>query len=966
VNIRANTGEVGNVTMTVASGVCTLGKRSSKKSMVLPGGTLQVDTERPTAQVGVLTPFSNKVNSTLTMRIVMPRDSKGSLQASSFDVVNGNVSTVTEENKSVLEGERAFLISVIPTITEGIVNVSLRQDSFTDSVGNGNKGVVRVIGGAADSKAQEVLMVPFLHDAVQPEASVSVHGDGYNTEEGLALFKLSFSEPVIGFGPSSINVTNGVLSNFVTLEGIEDPTQNTSSTVMDDLPYILATEIGLLVTPSSLKGDTNVTVSVIDGGFQDLSGNTGSALLRSAFVTYRGIPEEEEAAEGVGMAATGTASVAIATGAVATASLSVASTVAAATVSSVAVTGVSASVAAAEGSALCNAASSMSTSNMVGMLRALRTMQFYSMTKSFGGGENIPEAYRSFASQLDWVTLQFGSSWFVSSSPSDGGKSKKANAQVAAQRRRRRALLLASGPTRRQSRGDGSVKSPTTNAKDKSKDAAEENKIKVEKMKKDVKSVVSVSMNVSAIANISSWLNSGDTVAAKSYWNGVVNPPTNDIEAFGQSALIGIALLAGASLIRFASERVYHVFSSSSDETPSTLVFPYVELTALNLIAPGVALSAGKLVGAKSAGIAEIVVGIAAFLVLPAFLALCALRVINGMVLNNRYAKYELEGGAGASMMLAWKSLGKRKGMLKALMQTRRMLVKRRAGRYKSMGAAEEVTWAEAAAVLSESKHAAAGTSHDDEKNKPPTTRDDGSSSFSSKIVEKTMKFSKSMNKYVEKKGEWVVNDDSGAIPTFVDVYGMFFSDYRGELPGERDFDPSGAEHFPGYPNGGLLASIRKLQFSAMGGYLRGYHYRIGYGAFVAFKTFIFPFFFGVVGKSSMANLYMTLVVTFVDFMWVTVWRPADDFLKHGVAQLDTLSQVLTTAAALTASGFQDSDSTILWVMIVAASSGIFSVMLANLDSLRDGKDVLISIWDWARGRKTTSIDEEEDDVENT
>ena len=113
VNIRANTGEVGNVTMTVASGVCTLGKRSSKKSMVLPGGTLQVDTERPTAQVGVLTPFSNKVNSTLTMRIVMPRDSKGSLQASSFDVVNGNVSTVTEENKSVLEGERAFLISVI-------------------------------------------------------------------------------------------------------------------------------------------------------------------------------------------------------------------------------------------------------------------------------------------------------------------------------------------------------------------------------------------------------------------------------------------------------------------------------------------------------------------------------------------------------------------------------------------------------------------------------------------------------------------------------------------------------------------------------------------------------------------------------------------------------------------------------------------------------------------------------------
>ena len=48
------------------------------------------------------------------------------------------------------------------------------------------------------------------------------------------------------------------------------------------------------------------------------------------------------------------------------------------------------------------------------MLRALRTMQFYSMTKDFGG-DSVPEAYRSFAGQLDWVTLQFGSSWFVSS-----------------------------------------------------------------------------------------------------------------------------------------------------------------------------------------------------------------------------------------------------------------------------------------------------------------------------------------------------------------------------------------------------------------------------------------------------------------------------------------------------------------------------------------------------------------------
>ena len=437
VHIRANTEEVGNVKMTVASGVCTLGKRSSKKSIVLQGGTLQVDTERPTAQVGVLTPISNKENSSLTMRLVIPSDSKlqkGSLQASSFYVVNGNVSAVEEENKSAVEGKRAFLISVIPTITEGIVNVSLRQDSFTDSVGNGNKGVVRVIGGAANNKAQEVSMVPFLHDAVQPEASVSIYGDGYSTEEGLALFKLSFSEPVIGFDASSINVTNGILSSFVTLEGIEDPTQNTSSTVMDDLPYILATEIGLLVTPSSLKGDTNVTVSVIEGGFQDLSGNSGRALVRSASVEYRGTPEEEEVAEGVGAAATGTASVAVATGAVTTASLSVASTVAAATVSSVAVTGVSASVAAAEGSALCNAASSMSVNNMVGMLRALRTMQFYSMTKDFGG-DSVPEAYRSFAGQLDWVTLQFGSSWFVSS---DDGNPKKKNAQAEARRERRR------------------------------------------------------------------------------------------------------------------------------------------------------------------------------------------------------------------------------------------------------------------------------------------------------------------------------------------------------------------------------------------------------------------------------------------------------------------------------------------------------------------------------------------------
>ena len=184
----------------------------------------------------------------------------------------------------------------------------------------------------------------------------------------------------------------------------------------------------------------------------------------------------------------------------------------------------------------------------------------------------------------------------------------------------------------------------------------------------------------------------------------------------------------------------------------------------------------------------------------------------------------------------------------------------------------------------------------------------------------------------------------------------------RGELPGEREFDPSNAEHFPGYPNGGFLASIRRLQLRATGGYLRGYHYRIGYGAFVAFKTFVFPFIFGVIGKNTVTNVYLTLGLTFVEFIWNIVWRPADDFLKHGVAQLDSISQVLATGAAVAASDLKNTDSTILWVMLAAASFGIFSVMLANLDSLRDGKDILVSIWDWIRRGGVSQVEDDDGD----
>ena len=99
-----------------------------------------------------------------------------------------------------------------------------------------------------------------------------------------------------------------------------------------------------------------------------------------------------------------------------------------------------------------------------------------------------------------------------------------------------------------------------------------------------------------------------------------------------------------------------------------------------------------------------------------------------------------------------------------------------------------------------------------------------------------------------------------------------------------------------------------------------------------------------------------------MEFIWIIVWRPADDFLKHGVAQLDSISQVLATGAAVAASDMKNTDSTILWVMLAAASFGIFSVMLANLDSLRDGKDILVSIWDWIRRGGVSQVEDDDDD----
>ena len=280
IQIRAKNGQVGKIVMSAASGICSLGSRTSS-STTLPDTTyeISVDTVRPSAKVVVTKFVSNQQSPELELRITMPPDVAAPLTNASFAVTNGAVTSIVGET---VAKETVYVVEVLPKIAEGNVNITLLENSVTDSAGNGNEGTVRVLRGDLAKEETVASTIPLLHDGVPPEASVSVYGKGYNSDRGFVLFTLFFSEPVIGFSSQSIVVNNGNLTAFVVLDGVNYP-ENVGTDALE-LPYILATEVGILVKPRKLEGDLNVTVTVKDGGFQDLAGNAGKDVNPTATV----------------------------------------------------------------------------------------------------------------------------------------------------------------------------------------------------------------------------------------------------------------------------------------------------------------------------------------------------------------------------------------------------------------------------------------------------------------------------------------------------------------------------------------------------------------------------------------------------------------------------------------------------------------------------------------------------------
>lgn len=78
----------------------------------------------------------------------------------------------------------------------------------------------------------------------------------------------------------------------------------------------------------------------------------------------------------------------------------------------------------------------------------------------------------------------------------------------------------------------------------------------------------------------------------------------------------------------------------------------------------------------------------------------------------------------------------------------------------------------------------------------------------------------------------------------------------------------------PAYTFGEI--AVGKLTLRCTGGYIKGYHFRIGYAVFIAFKAFIFPFIFGCTGEESSTNIYLTFALTLLEFFWLILCQPFD------------------------------------------------------------------------------------------
>ena len=224
--VQPNAGLEGEVTLDIAEGVAVDGFGNENQAATT--ATQKVDNVVPTLTI------SDNQSGTATGAITYSFSFSEAVTGFTVDDI-----TVTNGTKGTLSGSgESYTLTVTPDSgLEGNVTVAVDSAVATDSVGNSNS--------AATTSVQAV-------DNVAPSVTISDNQSG--TATGNILYTFTFSETVIDFSASDINVTNGTKG---TLSGSGD-------------------SYTLTVTPDSgLEG--NVTVAVDSAVATDTAGNSNSA-----------------------------------------------------------------------------------------------------------------------------------------------------------------------------------------------------------------------------------------------------------------------------------------------------------------------------------------------------------------------------------------------------------------------------------------------------------------------------------------------------------------------------------------------------------------------------------------------------------------------------------------------------------------------------------------------------------------
>ncbi|MBT5636314.1 MAG: hypothetical protein HOJ23_12115 [Gammaproteobacteria bacterium] len=224
--VQPNAGLEGEVTLDIAEGVAVDGFGNENQAATT--ATQKVDNVVPTLTI------SDNQSGTATGAITYSFSFSETVTGFTVDDI-----TVTNGIKGTLSGSgESYTLTVTPDSgLEGNVTVAVDSAVATDSVGNSNS--------AATTSVQAV-------DNVAPSVTISDNQSG--TATGNILYTFTFSETVIDFSASDINVTNGTKG---TLSGSGD-------------------SYTLTVTPDSgLEG--NVTVAVDSAVATDTAGNSNSA-----------------------------------------------------------------------------------------------------------------------------------------------------------------------------------------------------------------------------------------------------------------------------------------------------------------------------------------------------------------------------------------------------------------------------------------------------------------------------------------------------------------------------------------------------------------------------------------------------------------------------------------------------------------------------------------------------------------